>query len=113
MKFGTAHGRSRPEVGSVKHIDVYGSRGVFRRSLVIAKYDQEIIANADLLGASIIYRTVICLLFVIWTNIYQTTVKRLASLHSLCKGSMLKRNTKGSMLKRNTKVSMLKRNTNF
>ena len=50
MKFGTAHGRSRPEFGSVKHIDVYGSRGVFRRSLVIAKYDQEIIANADLLG---------------------------------------------------------------
>ena len=28
MKFGTAHGRSRPEVGSAKCIDVYGKKGV-------------------------------------------------------------------------------------
>ena len=28
VKFGTAHGRSGPEVGSIKRIDVYGSRAV-------------------------------------------------------------------------------------
>ena len=34
VKFGTAHGRSRPEVGSTKCIDFYGSRGVSRPSLI-------------------------------------------------------------------------------
>ena len=28
VKFGTAHGRSRPQVGSAKHIDVYGRKGL-------------------------------------------------------------------------------------
>ena len=28
VNFGTAHGRSRPEVGSTKRIDLYGSGGV-------------------------------------------------------------------------------------
>ena len=28
VKNGTAHGRSRPEVGSTKRIDVYGRKGV-------------------------------------------------------------------------------------
>ena len=28
VKFGAAHGRSRPEVGSTKRIDVYGRGGV-------------------------------------------------------------------------------------
>ena len=28
VKFGTAHGRSRPEVGNKKGIDIYGSGGV-------------------------------------------------------------------------------------
>ena len=35
MKFGTAHGRSRPEVDSTKCIDVYGSGGVYRPYRVI------------------------------------------------------------------------------
>ena len=35
VKFGTAHGLSRPEVGSSKRIDVYGSGGVSRPSLII------------------------------------------------------------------------------
>ena len=35
MKFGTAHGRSRPEVGSGFPIEAYGSTGVSRPSLVI------------------------------------------------------------------------------
>ena len=35
MKFGTAHGRSRPEVGSGFRIEAYGSRGVSQPSLVI------------------------------------------------------------------------------
>ena len=35
VKFGTSHGRSRPEVGSAKRIDVYGSGEVSWPSLVI------------------------------------------------------------------------------
>ena len=35
VKFGTAHGRSRPEVGSTKRIDVYGGGRVSRPSLII------------------------------------------------------------------------------
>ena len=35
VKFGTAHGRCRPDVGSTKRIDVYGSEGVSRPSLDI------------------------------------------------------------------------------
>ena len=35
MKFGTAHGKSRPEVGSGFPIEAYGNRGVSRPSLVI------------------------------------------------------------------------------
>ena len=35
VKFGTAHGASRPVVGSTKCIEAYGSRGVSRPSLVI------------------------------------------------------------------------------
>ena len=34
MKFGTAHGRSRPEVGSTKCIDVYGVGVVSRSSRI-------------------------------------------------------------------------------
>ena len=35
VKFGTAHGASRPVVGSAKRIEAYGSRGVSRPSLAI------------------------------------------------------------------------------
>ena len=49
VKLGTAHGRSRPEVGSTKCIDVYGSGGVFRPSLIIGKYEQQIITPTDFL----------------------------------------------------------------
>ena len=35
VKFGAAHDRSRPEVGSMKRIDVYGTGGVSRPSLLI------------------------------------------------------------------------------
>ena len=35
VKFGTAHGRLRPEVGSTKRIETYGSRGVSRPLLII------------------------------------------------------------------------------
>ena len=34
VKIGTAHGRSRLEIGSTKCIDVYGSGGVSRRPLL-------------------------------------------------------------------------------
>ena len=35
VNFGTAHGRCRPDVGSAKRIDVYGSTGVNRPYLMI------------------------------------------------------------------------------
>ena len=38
VKFGTAHGRSRPEVGSAKCIDLYGSGVVSWPSPVIDNY---------------------------------------------------------------------------
>ena len=49
VKFGTTHGRSRPEVGSAKCIEVYGSRGVSRPSLVLGNSEQNIIAIFDIL----------------------------------------------------------------
>ena len=49
VKFSTAHVRSRPEVGSTKCIDVYGSRGGSRPSLVIENSEQEITLITDIL----------------------------------------------------------------
>ena len=49
VKFGTAHGRSRPEVGSAKCIDVYGSGGVSRPSLLLGNSQRNIIAMFDIL----------------------------------------------------------------
>ena len=46
---GAAHGRSRPEVGGAKCIDVYGSGGVSRPSLVLGNSLQNIIAIFDIL----------------------------------------------------------------
>ena len=42
VKFGTAHGRSRPEVGSTKCTEAYGSRVVSRRSIFGGTSDQKI-----------------------------------------------------------------------
>ena len=44
VKFGTTHGRSRPEVGGAKCIDVYGSVGVSPPSLALWNSEQNIIA---------------------------------------------------------------------
>ena len=49
VKFGTAHDRSTPEVGSVKCIGVYGSEGVSRPSLVLGNSEQNIIDIFDIL----------------------------------------------------------------
>ena len=49
VKFGTAHGISRPDVGSGFPIDVYGSKGVSRPSLVIGNSDQKNITPTDFL----------------------------------------------------------------
>ena len=49
MKFGTAHGRSRPEVGGAKCIDYYANGGVSRPSLVIGNSQRNIIAFFDIL----------------------------------------------------------------
>ena len=48
VKFGTAHGRSRSEVGSMKYTDVYGSRGVSRPSLENMYYQNEGDRNNDM-----------------------------------------------------------------
>ena len=50
VKFGTAHGKLSPEVGSTKRIDIYGSRGVTPAHRIIATSDQNIITLTDLLG---------------------------------------------------------------
>ena len=49
VKFGTAHSRSRPEVGGEKCIDVYGNEGVSRPSLVLGNSEKNIIAIVDML----------------------------------------------------------------
>ena len=43
VKFGTAHGRLRPEVGSEKRIGVYGSGVVSRPSLICCTSDKKCI----------------------------------------------------------------------
>ena len=48
VKFGTAHGRSRPDVGSAKRIDVYGSGGVSRPSRIPGESDHNIISLTHL-----------------------------------------------------------------
>ena len=49
VKFGTAHGISRPEVGSMKCIDAYGRKGVSQPSLVIVNSYHTKTAHTDLL----------------------------------------------------------------
>ena len=49
VKFGIAHGRSRPEGGSMKRVDVYGSRGVSQISRIFGKSVQNIITTTDFL----------------------------------------------------------------
>ena len=67
VKFGTAHGRSRPEVGGAKCIDVYGSGGVSRPSLVLGNSEQNIIAIFDILRTIHNFYSLLC---VSRTNIY-------------------------------------------
>ena len=50
VKFCSAHGRSRPEVGSGFPIEAYGKRGISWPSLVIGNSNQNIRANTDLLS---------------------------------------------------------------
>ena len=49
VKFGIAHGRLTPELGSAKCIDLYGSGGVSRPSLVLGNSEQNIIDICDIL----------------------------------------------------------------
>ena len=51
VKFGTAHGRLRPEVGSTKRIDVYGSGGFTQAPQIFVTFDQNTITLTDLLGS--------------------------------------------------------------
>ena len=52
VKFSTEHGRSRPEVGSTKHIDVYGSGAVSRSSRIFSKSELNTIIPTDFLRLS-------------------------------------------------------------
>ena len=47
VKFGTAHGGSRPEVGSAKRIDVYGSEGLSRPCRIFSESEGNIIIHTD------------------------------------------------------------------
>ena len=51
VKFSTAHGRCRPDVGSTKCIDVYGSGGVTPTPRIFGTSGQNIITLTDLLGS--------------------------------------------------------------
>ena len=53
VKFGTAHVRSRLEVGSMKRIDVYGSRGVSRLSLICGTSNQKVIPSTIFLRSKL------------------------------------------------------------
>ena len=65
VKFCSAHGRSRPEVGSGSLWE--GRGGVSRPSLIFGTSDKFVYPPYNLLGA----KTKL-LLFVVWTNSYQT-----------------------------------------
>ena len=45
VKFGTAHGRSRPEVGSAKRIDSNGTKRVAPFSRIFGTSDQKMIPH--------------------------------------------------------------------
>ena len=47
VKFGTAHGRWRPEIGSGFPIESYGSRGVSRPSLICGTSQQKMITPTE------------------------------------------------------------------
>ena len=51
MRYGAAHGASRPEVGSTKCIDVYGSGGVTLTPRIFGTSGQNITTLTDLLGS--------------------------------------------------------------
>ena len=50
MKFGNAHGTSRPEVGSAKCIDVYAATGVPPFSLIFGTSEQKMMTPTMFLG---------------------------------------------------------------
>ena len=50
VKFGTAHGRSRPDVGSAKRIDAYGRKGVTPAPRVFGTSDKKMMTPTLLLG---------------------------------------------------------------
>ena len=43
VKFGTTYGRSKPEVGSTKHIEAYDRKGVLPAPQILSTSDQNII----------------------------------------------------------------------
>ena len=49
VKFSTAHGASRPEVGSTKHIGASGQKGVSPASRIFGTSEQNIITPTDIL----------------------------------------------------------------
>ena len=50
VKFGTAHGRSRPEVGSTKRIGASGKKRVSLFSRIFGTSDQNITPPTDIVG---------------------------------------------------------------
>ena len=82
VKFVTTHGRSSPEVGSTKHSDAYGRKGITRGPRIIGTSDRKIMIPTVFF---LFYQstTFASLLFVDWTNIYQTAAKRKLSSNRL------------------------------
>ena len=50
MKFGTAHGRSRPEVGSTKCTDAYGRKGVTPAPRIFGTSDRKMMTPTVFMG---------------------------------------------------------------
>ena len=50
VKFGTAHGRPRPEVGSAKCIEAFGRKGVIPAPRIFGTSDEKMITPTVFLG---------------------------------------------------------------
>ena len=50
MKFGTAHGRPKPEVGSAKCIEAYGTKGVISAPRIFDTSDEKMMTPTVFLG---------------------------------------------------------------
>ena len=83
IKFGTAHGKLRPEVGSVKCIGFYDRKGVFPSPRIFGASQQKTITHTDLFEPIHNFYSFTIIIYVDRTNIYRTVAKRKFFSHRL------------------------------